>query len=171
MFIICFVERSVLFCETTYTGSDKMKTLINKVGFIKAVEHVSTHFFSTPFSLTPIVDRWFNQLAMLQFEGEPEPVSLTGQVALHHVDIVLDGKVVDIKDIALITQFHSKNSNHEKVREELQKKLDDAVKRLVEEETKVETPNFAAYQNNNTDKNIQIVKLKVSKRKTEPTSN
>ncbi len=93
-----------------------MKTLINPIRFIKALEYASAKYFSKPYSLTTSVDRWFNQLAMIEL-ANGQLLRLSRQLATEHVDIILDGAVVDKKDIQLIMAFHSQHSTHEKLKE------------------------------------------------------
>ena len=100
-----------------------MKSLINQNRFIKGVEYVSENFFSKPYSITPIVDRWFNQLAMIEL-ADGQKIHLSGKVALDHVDITLDGMVVDHKDIMLILKHKGQNSEVKNEREDLIKSID-----------------------------------------------
>ena len=96
-----------------------MKTFINQHRFIKAVEYANAHFFSKPYSITPVVDRWFNQLAMIEF-ANGSIVHLSEDVAKKYVDIKrADGTVVDKADIALIFKYFSKHSEYEKEDERL----------------------------------------------------
>ena len=115
-----------------------MKILINQNSFIKAVEYASANFFSKPYSITQMVDRWFNQLAMIE-TSNGKIIHLTDKVARNHVDIKLGGSIVPKEDIELIFKFHSKNANFEKEREELSKKIAAAKKKL--SETKDIPPN------------------------------
>lgn len=105
-----------------------MKTLINHTHFIKAVEFVGRNFFSKPYSLTPIVDRWFNQLAMIELENGTF-LHLNGKIATQFIEIQLDGDPVSKEAIADIHRFYSKESTHEKDK----KLLDDGIERLIEE--------------------------------------
>lgn len=89
-----------------------MKTVINQSRFLKAIEHVSKNHFSKAYSITPIVNRWFNQLSMIELENG-KLIHLSGEVAREFVDIILDGMVVDPKDIELVHKFHAQNSTHE----------------------------------------------------------
>lgn len=106
-----------------------MKTLINQNRFLKAIEYVSENHFSKPYSISPMVDRWFNQLSMVHL-ANGKIVHLSGKVATEFVDITLDGKVVDKKDLAIVFQFHSQKSEHEKERAVLVKKIDELKEEL-----------------------------------------
>ena len=92
-----------------------MKTLINQSRFIKAVEYASRHHFSKPFSISPMVGRWFNQLSMIELENG-KLLHLSGALARECVDITLDGQIVDKKDIGLIFRFCAQDSQQEQER-------------------------------------------------------
>jgi hypothetical protein len=91
-----------------------MKTLIDQNRFLKAVEYVSANHFSKPYSITPLVDRWFNQQAVIELEKggifdlreDPE----------NYIDITLDGVIIPKKDIRLVEQFYSQYSEYQKDR-------------------------------------------------------
>lgn len=100
-----------------------MRTLINQNRFLKAIAYVSENCFSKPYSISPMVDRWFNQLSIVQL-ANGDVVHISGKEAIDLVDITLDGAVVDKKDLALIFQFHSQRSEHEKERAVLVKKIE-----------------------------------------------
>ncbi|QEY51292.1 SidE phosphodiesterase domain-containing protein [Legionella longbeachae] len=100
-----------------------MRTLINQNRFLKAIEYVSKNCFSKPYSISPMVDRWFNQLSIVQL-ASGDIVNVSGKEAIDFVDIILDGEVVDKKDLALIFQFHSQRSRHDKERALLEKKVE-----------------------------------------------
>ncbi|KGP63451.1 hypothetical protein EP47_09585 [Legionella norrlandica] len=111
-----------------------MKTFINRNRFLKAVEYVSENYFSKPYSITPMVGRWFNQLAMIQLENG-KLIHLSGDVARKFVDITLDGKVVDPTDITRVHKFYAADSEFEKERVDLVDKIDqltDALKKELE---------------------------------------
>lgn len=100
-----------------------MKTLINQARFLKALEYTSEHYFSKPYTISPMVDRWFNQLAMIQLEGKSRPMQLSmgsaKELATFPVDVVIDGEVLAKEKVALIFKFHSQKSEHEKERKNL----------------------------------------------------
>ncbi|HAT7072511.1 TPA: hypothetical protein JAN90_06940 [Legionella pneumophila] len=106
-----------------------MRTLINQNRFLKAIEYVSENHFSKPYSISPMVDRWFNQLSMVHL-ANGKIVHLSGKDATEFVDITLDGKVVDKKDLAIVFQFHSQRSEHEKERAALVKKIEELKEEL-----------------------------------------
>lgn len=101
-----------------------MKTLINKNFFIKSTAYADEHFYSKPYSITPIVKRWFNQFAMVEFENGTI-IHLSGQRAEEFIDIVLDDQNISSDDLGLIKKFHLDSSNHEQEREELLKQIAD----------------------------------------------
>ncbi|GGI92065.1 SidE phosphodiesterase domain-containing protein [Legionella impletisoli] len=103
-----------------------MKSIINKAHFIKAVEYANTRFFSTPYSISGMVDRWFNQLAMIEVvdeEGNSRIVHLSHDIAERHVDILVDDEIVNNDIIALIKKYKGKDASHEEERAKLQKKI------------------------------------------------
>lgn len=100
-----------------------MRTLINQNRFLKAIAYVSENCFSKPYSISPMVDRWFNQLSIVQL-ANGDIVHISSKEAIEFMDIILDGAVVDKKDLALIFQFHSQRSEHEKERAALVKKIE-----------------------------------------------
>ncbi|KTD06413.1 coiled-coil protein [Legionella gratiana] len=121
-----------------------MKALINQNRFLKAIEYASEHHFSKPYSISPMVDRWFNQLSMVHL-ANGDIIHITGKEAIDYVDIILDGKVVDKKDLAIVFQFYSQRSEHEKERavlvekiKALQKKSELVSEKLEAEEKKLE---------------------------------
>ncbi|HAT8641740.1 TPA: hypothetical protein JBE16_02535 [Legionella pneumophila subsp. pneumophila] len=99
-----------------------MKTLINRSRFLKAVEYISENHFSKPYSITPMVGRWFNQLAMIQLANS-KLLHLSGDVARKYVDIILDGKIVAPEDLKLVHKFHASDSEFEKERAEIEAKI------------------------------------------------
>ena len=115
-----------------------MRTIENLPRFLKALEHVDEHYYSKPYGITPILDRWFNQLAMVQFEKSKEPLHITAQIALEFVDIILDGKVIPKKDIEAIINLYGQKSDIKKEFENIIDDIDKNILRL-EEETKTTT--------------------------------
>ncbi len=102
-----------------------MNPLTDHIRFIKAVEYASKRFFSKPYSLTPQVDRWFNQLAIIELEnGTLIPIS--GNEARKYVDIKLDGVVIKKEDIELVQFYYSNKSKAEEKRAEIERILDEA---------------------------------------------
>jgi hypothetical protein len=99
-----------------------MKTIINKPGFQKALRHVSEHHFSTPYSISPMVDRWFNQLAMVVHKNG-RIRHLSGDYAREHVDIILDGLVIPKADIENVFRFQSKHAKFDEELEAIEKKI------------------------------------------------
>lgn len=88
-----------------------MKTIMNRERFTDALEHVG-ELFSKPYSITPIFDRWFNQLSMIHFEnGKVLPIS--NKNGMDFVDIHVDGVIVPKEKIQLVMAFHSKSSTHD----------------------------------------------------------
>ncbi len=100
-----------------------MKTIINQSRFTKAVEHASANYFATPYSITSVVDRWFNQLSMIEMNND-KFIHLSGDVARALVDIKVDGVVVPKEEIDLVMKFYSKSSNYELEREALVRRID-----------------------------------------------
>lgn len=88
---------------------------IHQPRFLKALEYVSEHFFSKPYSISPMVSRWFNQLAMIELENG-KVIHLTGDLAKNHVDVILNGAVVPKEKVALVYKFHAQNAEFEKER-------------------------------------------------------
>jgi hypothetical protein len=101
-----------------------MKTLIDQNRFLQAVEFVDEHYFSKPYSLTPVVDRWFNQLAMIELENGTL-VHVNGKIASKFMDFTLDNQVVTTKDLALVVKFHSQSSEFDKERISLEQQIKD----------------------------------------------
>ena len=97
-----------------------MQTFSNRAQFTNALEYIGG-LFSKPYSITPIVDRWFSQLSMIQLE-DGKIVHLSGDVAKAHIDIRVDGDLVDKKDIGLVFKFYSQQSDYEKERGALVKR-------------------------------------------------
>lgn len=73
-----------------------MRTLINQNRFLKAIAYVSENCFSKPYSISPMVDRWFNQLSIVQL-ANGDIVHISSKEAIEFMDIILDGAVVDKK--------------------------------------------------------------------------
>jgi hypothetical protein len=93
-----------------------MKTLINQNRFIKAVEYLSEHVFSKPYSITPVIERWFNQYArVLLSDGQIVSVGDSteledGTITNDFIQITLDGTIVPRADILLVEKFKSSNT-------------------------------------------------------------
>lgn len=108
-----------------------MKTLINQARFLKAVEYISEHHFSKPYSISPMVGRWFNQLAMIELENG-KLLHLTGELAKKHVDVILNGEIVPKKDIELVHKFHAKDAEFEKERRVLVEQVEALIRELAD---------------------------------------
>jgi hypothetical protein len=100
------MERGVI----TLHVESKMKKIVNKSGFIRAVDYVNEYFFSNPYRITPIVDRWFNQLAIIELDNG-KMVPLSGDKAKEFIDITVDDVLVSKEDIQLIAKFQPKNQS------------------------------------------------------------
>jgi hypothetical protein len=86
-----------------------MKTFINQNRFLKAVEYVSENIFSKPYSITPMIDRWFNQQAVVEFTtGELLYLSDSSRSM---ISISIDGISVPSEDICLVEKFKSPTSS------------------------------------------------------------
>ena len=81
-------------------------TLINHHEFLKAVEYVSEHHFNTPYSITPMADRWFSQLAMIEME-DGVMINLSGETAQQYMDISIDDHIFLKEQIDLVMKFHA----------------------------------------------------------------
>lgn len=108
-----------------------MQNIINPYRFLKAVAYADKHFFSTPYSITPMVSRWFNQLAMIEL-ANGKILHLSNKLALEYVDIILDGAPVNKQDLRLVFEFHDINSEPEKKRIALETKIQKARQELLE---------------------------------------
>lgn len=99
-----------------------MKTFVNYKQIVDAIEYTNEHFFTKPYSISPMVDRWFNQLAILEMD-KGTIVPLSGRVAREHMDIILDGKVVSKDKIELIFECLSTQQKYVDKREKEQKNI------------------------------------------------
>ena len=86
-----------------------IKPFINQGRFVKAVEYVSEHLFSKPFSITHSIDRWFNQQARVELTNG-EILGLSDDT---YIDITLDGELVSPDDIHLVQKFKSPTTTYE----------------------------------------------------------
>ena len=66
-----------------------MPSLVNKNRFIKALAYASEHHFSKPYSISPVVNRWFNQRSIVQLE-DGKIIQLSGSTARKYMDITVD---------------------------------------------------------------------------------
>lgn len=108
-----------------------MQNIINPHRFLKALEYTDAHFFAIPFSITPMVGRWFNQLAMIEL-ADGQILHLSNKLALDYVDIILDGEPVNKQDLRLVFKFHDLSSEHEKKRIALESEIHEANQELLE---------------------------------------
>lgn len=99
-----------------------MNILMNYKHFLKAVSYVDQQFFSKPYSITPIIERWFNQLAMIELD-DGRLIHLSNKIALKHVDIFLDETLVSKQDLALLFKYRSNESQFDKEMGGLEKEI------------------------------------------------
>jgi hypothetical protein len=66
-----------------------MKTIINPLAFTKALEYADARYFSQPYSLSPILDRWFNQLAVVELDNG-ELIHISNKEAVLFVELTVD---------------------------------------------------------------------------------
>ena len=99
-----------------------MKTAVNPKSLLQALEYTNEHYFSKPYSISPIVDRWFNQLAVVQLENG-KVIHISGKTAAKYVDVTLDGIKISTKDLALVHRFHSQHTTHEKDKTALEERV------------------------------------------------
>jgi hypothetical protein len=95
-----------------------MKTFINQIRLLKAVEYVGKNIFSIPYSITPIIDKWYNQHARIELNnGEIIDV---GDHNYRYIDVVLKDEIISPQNIDLLYKYKSRNSKVDKVRAELE---------------------------------------------------
>jgi hypothetical protein len=99
-----------------------MRTLISKTRFIKAVTYANEHFFSEPYSITPMFDRWFNQLSVVELQ-DGKIVHLSNEVAQKHVSITLNDRVLSVEEVAALVKFHGKDASFAKERAAMEARL------------------------------------------------
>ncbi|TNF69357.1 MAG: hypothetical protein EP298_04250 [Gammaproteobacteria bacterium] len=77
--------------------------ILDELKFIKAVEYADEHYFSKPYAITPVADRWFNQLAVIRFKsGKVIQVS-----SADYVDIFVEDKKIPQDQIRLARNYYS----------------------------------------------------------------
>tara|TARA_Y100000588_G_scaffold394379_1_gene514541 strand:- start:3581 stop:4144 length:564 start_codon:yes stop_codon:yes gene_type:complete len=91
-----------------------MGQFINESRFMHALAYASE-----PYSISPMCDRWFNQLAVVQLEGQKDPIHLTGEVAIKYVDIVINGEIIPKDQIVNVRRYYSPKSNYQEYEEKL----------------------------------------------------
>ncbi|KGP62488.1 hypothetical protein EP47_09370, partial [Legionella norrlandica] len=108
-----------------------MKTIINPQRFANAVEYTSANYFSQPYSISPIIDRWFNQLAIVELENG-NLIHISGKDAFKYVNITVDGKIISNEDVQLAHRFHSQHSEHEKERVKIESSIEQLEKEITD---------------------------------------
>lgn len=106
-----------------------MKTVIDASHFIKAVSYTSEHYFSKPYGLKPIVDRWFNQKSVILLDNQ-EIIHLSGKDAIEYSTITISPSAEEV--IAKIKQKLdlAKNSTEIEALKKEQKEIELVVERL-----------------------------------------
>lgn len=88
-----------------------MQAFINLGRFLHAVEFVSANYYTKPYSITLMFDRWFNQLAIIELENG-KLFQLSGNYSKKFLILSVNNEPVDKNNIALIERFYSKSSTY-----------------------------------------------------------